>query len=38
MAAADALGIVPAGAELEPGDTVRAVVLGGAPLVDDPYL
>ena len=38
MAAADALGIVPAGAELRPGDRIRAVVLGGAPLVAEAYL
>jgi len=37
MAAADALGIVPAGAELEAGETIRAVVLGGAPLVGEAY-
>ncbi|MFL5540993.1 MAG: gephyrin-like molybdotransferase Glp [Longimicrobiaceae bacterium] len=37
MAAADALGIIPPDAELEAGDTVRAVLLGGAPLVDRPY-
>jgi molybdopterin molybdotransferase len=37
MAAADALGIVPAGAQLEAGDAVRAIVLGGAPLVDEAY-
>jgi molybdopterin molybdotransferase len=37
MAAADALGIVLAGAELAAGDRVRAVVLGGAPLVGEAY-
>jgi molybdopterin molybdotransferase len=37
MAAADALGIIPPEAELEAGDTVRAVLLGGAPLTDRPY-
>jgi hypothetical protein len=37
MAAADALGIVPAGAEVRPGERMRALVLGGAPLVDQPY-
>jgi molybdopterin molybdotransferase len=37
MAAADTLGIVPAGAELDAGDRVRAVVLGGAPLVEQAY-
>ena len=37
MAAADALGIVPGGAELRPGDRVRAIRLGGAPLTDEPY-
>ncbi|HEX6747670.1 MAG TPA: gephyrin-like molybdotransferase Glp [Longimicrobium sp.] len=37
MAAADALGIVPAGAQLRAGDGIRAVVLGGAPLTDDAY-
>jgi len=36
MAAADALGIVPAGAEVRPGERIRALVLGGAPLVDEP--
>jgi molybdopterin molybdotransferase len=36
MAAADGLGIVPAGAVLAPGDGVRVVVLGGAPLVEEP--
>ena len=36
MAAADGLAIVPAGAELRPGDAVRVVVLGGAPLVEEP--
>jgi molybdopterin molybdotransferase len=35
MAAADGLAIVPAGAELRPGDTVRVMVLGGAPRVED---
>ncbi|HEX8695175.1 MAG TPA: gephyrin-like molybdotransferase Glp [Longimicrobium sp.] len=37
MAAADALAVVPAGAEVRPGGTVRCVVLGGAPLVEEPY-
>jgi molybdopterin molybdotransferase len=37
MAAADALGIVPAGVVLEAGDTVRAVMLGGGPLVEQAY-
>ena len=37
MAAADALGLVPPGAELAPGDTIRAVVLGGMPLVEEGY-
>lgn len=37
MAAADALGVIPAGAELDAGDAVRAVLLGGAPLIDHPY-
>lgn len=36
MAAADALGILPAGAEVRPGDRMRALVLGGAPLVEEP--
>jgi molybdopterin biosynthesis enzyme len=36
MAAADGLAIAPAGAELGPGDRVRVVVLGGAPLVEEP--
>jgi molybdopterin molybdotransferase len=35
MAAADGLAIVPAGAELRPGDAVRVMVLGGAPRVED---
>ena len=35
MAAADGLAIVPAGTELRPGDPVRVMVLGGAPLVED---
>ncbi|HYR10374.1 MAG TPA: gephyrin-like molybdotransferase Glp [Longimicrobium sp.] len=35
MAAADGLAIVPAGVELGPGDRVRVVVLGGAPLVEE---
>lgn len=35
MAAADALGIVPAGAELVPGGRIRCVVLGGAPLTGE---
>ncbi|HET7229793.1 MAG TPA: gephyrin-like molybdotransferase Glp [Longimicrobium sp.] len=33
MAAADALGILPAGTEVRPGERMRALVLGGAPLV-----
>jgi molybdopterin molybdotransferase len=37
MAAADALGIIPAGAEIQPGDRVRAVVLGGAPMSAEAY-
>jgi molybdopterin molybdotransferase len=37
MALADALGIVPAGDELSPGDEIRCAVLGGAPLTDEPY-
>lgn len=37
MAAADALGLVPSGAELAAGDRVRAMVLGGAPLVEEGY-
>jgi molybdopterin molybdotransferase len=37
MAAADALGLVPAGAELERGEVIRAVVLGGCPLVERAY-
>jgi molybdopterin molybdotransferase len=37
MAAADALGIIPAGAELRPGDRIRALRLGGAPLVEEAY-
>lgn len=36
MSAADGLAIVPAGTELSPGDPVRVVVLGGAPLVETP--
>jgi molybdopterin molybdotransferase len=35
MAAADGLAIIPAGTEARPGDRVRVVVLGGAPLVDE---
>lgn len=35
MAAADGLALVPAGTELRPGDPVRVMVLGGAPLVED---
>jgi len=35
MAAADGLAIVPAGAELRPGDPVRVSLLGGAPRVED---
>jgi len=37
MAAADALGLVPPGTELAPGDSIRAVVLGGMPLVEEGY-
>jgi molybdopterin molybdotransferase len=37
MAAADALGIVAAGAELAPGDRIRCVVLGGAPMTEHAY-
>ncbi len=37
MAAADALGILPAGAEVRPGERMRAVVLGGAPVVETAY-
>ncbi|HSU15150.1 gephyrin-like molybdotransferase Glp [Longimicrobium sp.] len=37
MATADALGIIPAGSELRPGDAVRAVVLGGEPLAEVAY-
>jgi len=37
MAAADALGLVLAGAEIQPGGRVRAVVLGGAPLTEEAY-
>jgi molybdopterin molybdotransferase len=36
MAAAEALGILPAGSEIRPGERMRALVLGGAPLVDEP--
>ncbi|WP_420130104.1 gephyrin-like molybdotransferase Glp [Longimicrobium sp.] len=36
MAAADGLALVPAGAQLDPGDVVRVVILGGAPLVEEP--
>ncbi|HLM69406.1 MAG TPA: hypothetical protein VK358_17835, partial [Longimicrobium sp.] len=35
MAAADGLALVPPGTELRPGDPVRVLVLGGAPLVED---
>ncbi|MBW3570197.1 MAG: molybdopterin molybdotransferase MoeA [Gemmatimonadetes bacterium] len=35
MAAADGLAIVPPGARLNPGDRVRVVVVGGAPLVEE---
>ncbi|HEX6041798.1 gephyrin-like molybdotransferase Glp [Longimicrobium sp.] len=35
MAAADGLALVPAGAELRPGDPVRVLLLGGAPRVED---
>ncbi|HEX8242383.1 MAG TPA: gephyrin-like molybdotransferase Glp [Longimicrobium sp.] len=37
MAAADALGLIAAGAELRPGDRIRALHLGGAPLTEEPY-
>jgi molybdopterin molybdotransferase len=37
MAAADALGILPAGAEVRPGERIRALVLGGRPEVEDAY-
>lgn len=37
MAAADALGILPAGTEVRAGERMRAVVLGGAPLVGEGY-
>jgi molybdopterin biosynthesis enzyme len=37
MAAADALGILPAGTEVRPGDRIRAMVLGGAPLVEEAW-
>jgi molybdopterin molybdotransferase len=37
MALAEALGIVPAGTELRPGDAIRCVLLGAAPLVTKPY-
>lgn len=37
MAAADALGILPAGTEIRAGERMRAVVLGGAPLVEEGY-
>ncbi|HYH83313.1 MAG TPA: gephyrin-like molybdotransferase Glp [Longimicrobium sp.] len=37
MAAADALGILSAGTEVRPGDRIRAVVLGGAPLVEEAW-
>jgi molybdopterin molybdotransferase len=36
MAAADGLALVPAGAELRPGDPVRVALLGAAPLSADP--
>jgi len=36
MVAADALAIIPPG-EVRPGDRVRCVVLGGAPMVEDAY-
>jgi molybdopterin molybdotransferase len=36
MAAADGLAIVPADTVLRPGDRVRVVVLGGAPLEEEP--
>jgi molybdopterin molybdotransferase len=37
MALADALGIVPPGADIRPGGRVRAVVLGGEPLTEAGY-
>lgn len=37
MAAADALGILPAGTEIGVGGRMRAVVLGGAPPVEEPF-
>jgi len=37
MAAADALGLLAAGTEVRPGDRMRAVVLGGAPAVEEAY-
>ena len=37
MAAADALGIVPAGTELRPGNAIRAMVLGGGRMVEEGY-
>ncbi|HWK88457.1 MAG TPA: hypothetical protein VNP72_00630, partial [Longimicrobium sp.] len=36
MAAADALLIVPPDTEAQPGDVLRAVPLGAAPLVEEP--
>ncbi|HEU4561295.1 MAG TPA: gephyrin-like molybdotransferase Glp [Longimicrobium sp.] len=38
LAAADALGILPAGTEVRPEERMRALVLGGAPPVEKPYL
>ena len=37
VAAADALGLVPPTTGLAPGDTIRVVVLGGMPLVEEGY-
>ena len=36
MASADALAVIPPGSNLQPGDRVRALVLGGAPPVAEP--
>jgi molybdopterin molybdotransferase len=38
MAAADALGLVPPGADLAAGDRVRVMVLGGAPMVEEGWI
>ena len=37
LAAADGLALVPAGAELSPGDSVHVVALGGGPMTEEPY-